>query len=390
MFKVTILKAKDLIKSIIIVTIAVLAILFIFSITKQKQENIMDENKEDNFKNTLSCQMSKMLEKNLPVIFKNEDNQNSNEDENVVSENSYMQDIIKTQVGTIRSLEKSRDNNNTQENTIVSENENSPENTTKTEGVQEGPIQTEVVTPNPIQENFNAQYGTVKIKNQTDYQLTDEIMTPNITIDNKSILIFHTHTCESYTPSDAYQYEQTGSYRTTDQNFSVCRVGDELTNYLTKDGCQVNHDTTFHDYPSYNGSYTRSLSTVESILSNNPTDIVIDLHRDAVGARPDYAPTVKIGDDYAAQIMFVIGTDNGGLPHPNWNQNLKFAIKLQQKADELYPGLFKPIMLTKSRYNQHASKYANIMEIGSTGNTLDQCLVSMKYLSKVMEETINN
>lgn len=74
---------------------------------------------------------------------------------------------------------------------------------------------------------------------------------------------------------------------------------------------------------------------------------------------------------------------DGGLPHPNWNQNLKFAIKVQEKAEELYPGLFKPIMLTKSRYNQHTGKYANIIEVGATGNTLDNVYQSMKYLAKV-------
>ena len=80
------------------------------------------------------------------------------------------------------------------------------------------------------------------------------------------------------------------------------------------------------------------------------------------------------------------GTNAGGLWHPNWNQNLKFAIKVQEKAEELYPGLFKPIMLTTSRYNQHTGKYANIIEVGATGNTLEQCLTSMKYLAKVMDE----
>ena len=86
--------------------------------------------------------------------------------------------------------------------------------------------------------------------------------------------------------------------------------------------------------------------------------------------------------------MFVIGTNEGGLWHPNWNQNLKFAIKVQQKAEEMYPGLFKPIMLTKSRYNQHTGKYANIIEVGSTGNTLEQCFTSMKYLSAVINEVL--
>ena len=203
-----------------------------------------------------------------------------------------------------------------------------------------------------------------------------------------NILIFHTHTCESYTPSETYPYEQTGNFRTTDLNFSVARVGDELTNYLMGYGFNVIHDKTYHDYPAYTGSYTRSKTTVENILKTNPTDIIIDLHRDAIGARADYAPTVKIGDDYAAQIMYVIGTNQGGLEHPNWQQNLKFAIKVQEKAEEMYPGLFKPLMLTEYRYNQHAGKYASIMEVGATGNTLEQCLTSMKYLAKVLDEIL--
>ena len=101
-----------------------------------------------------------------------------------------------------------------------------------------------------------------------------------------------------------------------------------------------------------------------------------------------YAPTVKIGEEYAAQLMFVIGSNGGVDEHENWQENLKFAVKVQEKANELYPGLFKPIILRNSRYNQHLAKAATIIEVGATGNTLDQCLVSMKYLAKVMSEVI--
>ena len=197
--------------------------------------------------------------------------------------------------------------------------------------------QTEVVTQNPISENYNVKYFDVKIKNQTKYELTTDILNPDIKIDNKNILIFHTHSCESYTPSDKFPYSSTGNYRSTDLNYTVTRVGTELESYLKQYNLSVTHNTSYHDYPAYNGSYTRSLQTVENILKTKPSDIIIDLHRDAVGSRPDYAPTVKIGDDYAAQIMFVIGTNDGGLWHPNWNQNLKFAVKVQQKAEEMYP-----------------------------------------------------
>ena len=35
--------------------------------------------------------------------------------------------------------------------------------------------------------------------------------------------------------------------------------------------------------------------------------------------------------------MFVVGSDGAGLTHPNWRENFKFAVKVQQKANELYP-----------------------------------------------------
>lgn len=249
-------------------------------------------------------------------------------------------------------------------------------------------LETKVVENN-VPTKFTNEYNGVKVRNETEYELTEEMLKPDITVNKENILLFHTHTCESYTPSENFEYEQTGTYRTTDFNYNVVRVGTELTNQLKSYGYNVIHDNTYHDYPAYNGSYGRSLTTVKNLLKQyNNTDIVIDLHRDAIGDYT-YAPTVQIGEEQAAQIMFVIGTDGGGLEHENWNDNLKFAIKVQEKANELYPGLFKPIILRNSRYNQHLAKAACIIEVGATGNTMDQCLNSMKYLAKVMSEVIN-
>ncbi len=179
-----------------------------------------------------------------------------------------------------------------------------------------------------------------------------------------------------------------GNYRTIDLNYSVSRVGDELISYLNGFGFNTYHDKTFHDYPAYTGSYSRSLKTVNNILNEFKSDIIIDLHRDAIGSNENYAPTVKIGEDYCAQVMFVIGTNGGGLYHPNWDNNLKFALKIQQKANEMYPGLFKPIIIRNSRYNQHLGKAACIIEVGATGNTLEQTLSSMKYVSNIFNEAL--
>ena len=188
--------------------------------------------------------------------------------------------------------------------------------------------------------------------------------------------------------ASGYNYEMTGNYRTTDLNYSVVRVGEELTTFLKNKGFNVEHNTTYHDYPSYSGSYSRALSTVQNLLIGKDTNIVIDLHRDAVGSSNEYAPTVKINGKSVAQMMFVIGTDGGGLEHPNWNQNLKIAVKIQEKANEMYPGLFRPIIVRNSRYNQHVAKGACIIEVGATGNTLDECILSMQCLANILEETL--
>lgn len=399
MFNVKILRMRDIRKCLvgIILTIAIVICTtrYFSSVKKENtKEKVIKETAQINifkFGSLTSC-----LNKTIPTMSNiNEEYKKIEKENKEIETKNYLEEFIKTEMSSIKGIELSEKNKqqktneeNNQTKTVENNQSTDTQENEKITLASNEATKTEVVTPNPIAENANVQYGNVKIKNQTTYNLTEDILNPDIKIDNKNILIFHTHSCESYTPSEKYQYTQTGNYRTTDKNYSVIRVGTELENYLKQYNINVIHDTSYHDYPSYTGSYTRSLQTVENILKTNQSDIIIDLHRDAVGSRPDYAPTVKIGDDYAAQIMFVIGTNEGGLWHPNWQQNLKFAVKVQQKAEEMYPGLFKPIMLTKSRYNQHTGKYANIMEIGSTGNTLDQCLTSMKYLSAVLNEVL--
>ena len=399
MFNVTILKGKDIIRYFIYFVLFIILILIgsEFLGNKNNLENIKDS-KENKIKQFLEGNMQQYIGQTIkPVSSINSDYiENNNIDNDKKTEDkSFFQEILKTQISSIKGMEI-LEKNKIEADKDENNEENIEDGNKETNGDVESGVElagvgmkTEVITNKPISQSYNAEYGKVKIKNQTDYELTEEMLKPNIEFGNRRVLLFHTHSCESYTSSDKYSYTPTGTFRTTDLNYTVTKVGTELESHLKRYNYDVIHNTDYHDYPAYNGSYTRSLNTVENILNNTPSDIVIDIHRDAIGSRSDYAPSVKIGDtDIAAQIMFVIGTNDGGLWHPNWNQNLKFAVKIQEKAEELYPGLFKPIMLTKSRYNQHTAKYASIIEVGATGNTLEQCLTSMKYLSKVIDEVM--
>lgn len=310
MFNVTVLKMRDIFKVIIGITFLVVVVLGISKIFhKDTKENSKGVQKIENGIKALSqFSMINCMDQTIPTMSSiNEEYKNIAKEDDQKENKNILQEMLKTQISSVNAIEESEEITNKENNENIQENEkNQTEEKQEIQLAQEG-LQTQVITKNPISENSNVTYKNVKIKNQTSYTLTEEMLNPDITIENKNIVLFHTHSCESYTSSEKYPYTPTGTFRTTDLNFTVVRVGIELENQLKQYQYNVIHNTDYHDYPSYNGSYTRSLATVENILKTNPSDIIIDVHRDAVGSRSDYAPTVKIGDtDEAAQIMFVI------------------------------------------------------------------------------------
>lgn len=368
---------KDIIKYLIKLTIIIAIVIGFTRYFYTAKENIANQTKLINVTSLISC-----LDITIPGIASV-----NKHDENVERINPLRKNL-ELELGMLIALNQKEEQ---KENTVATTNtqeEEKTENISKEQPLEKAETNVETeVQESDVKETYTSEYNGVKIKNETDYKLTKEILTPDIDINKENILIFHTHTCESYTESEKYKYKQTGNYRTTDKNYTVVNVGRELDRQLQGYGYKVIHDETYHDYPSYSGSYSNSYKTVTNLLEENKdTDIVIDLHRDAIGDNT-YAPTVKIGDEYAAQLMFVMG-GNISKEHPNWQQNLKFAVKIQEKANEMYPGLFKPIILRDASYNQQTAKAACIIEVGATGNTMEQALTSMKYLAKVISEAL--
>ena len=369
MVKVTVVNSKNLIKYIRFFLFLVLTLISLFLLYNYKNfsiNSITNNAKLDNLYYT--C-----LDSSIPAI------KLANNSVETANKINILQSILYSELPIIKESSLTTDTKDIESPETENSENNSiiyASNNVKTETIE-----------NNVPNKYTNSFSGVAIKNSTNYTLTDDDLNPSdLAFNKKNVIIFHTHTCESYTPSETYQYEASGNFRTTDLERSVVKVGNTLNDYLVSYGYNVTHDTTYHDYPAYTGSYGRSMVTVQNILLSKPnTDIIIDLHRDAI-ADSSYAPSVKIGDEVVSQLMFVIGTDGGGLEHPNWKNNLKFAIKVQQKGNELYPGLFKPITLSNSRYNQQLGKAACIIEVGATGNTLDQSLLSMKYLSKVLSE----
>ena len=308
-----------------------------FGILNQSvNSNKVNDNNIGNSENSKLQTLTEYLLGLTPVQFNRNDKLNGTQNAN-----------FKSADGKVIAQDKNQDGNNSSkiENEKNSENskdgqnynENNPNGEDNSIKQAEENVKTEVVSNN-VNPRYNYDYNGIKIYNSTKYKLTNEMLDiSNFSVNKDKILIYHTHTCESYTPTEKNNYQQTGNFRTTDLNFSVARVGEELKKQLESYNIKVIQNKTYHDYPSYNGSYSRSLTTANNMLNENKdADIVIDLHRDAI-ADSSYAPKVKIGDEYVSQMMFVIGTDIANSANSHWNENLKFAVKVQQKANEMYP-----------------------------------------------------
>jgi len=227
--------------------------------------------------------------------------------------------------------------------------------------------------------------GGLKLKNETAYDLSvPELLQagPSIRLERgkPQILIIHTHSSEAYAPAGLDRYENADSNRTEDKRYSVIRVGDELTDILEQSGLTVLHDREIYDYPSYSGSYARSGAAVEQYLKDNPSiRVVIDLHRDALAAGDVvYKTMAEEAGVCASQVMLLCGTDESGLEHPHWRENLKLALYLQNAVSAAHPTLMRPVEVVPQRYNQQLSTGSLLVEVGSSGNTLQEALAGVR------------
>lgn len=205
------------------------------------------------------------------------------------------------------------------------------------------------------------------------------------------VLIMHTHGCEAFTMDGTDIYLETDTARTTDTHYNIIRVGDEIERIFTEMGISVLHDRNLYDYPAYNGCYDRSKAAVEQYLKDYPSiKVVLDIHRDAMvdSNGTIYKVVSDVDGTKAAQVMLVVGTDDAGLEHPNWQKNLALAIQIQQNMDSLWPTLARPIALRSSRFNQQLTTGSLLVEIGTHGNTLQEALVGARLFARAAGQVL--
>ncbi len=254
-----------------------------------------------------------------------------------------------------------------------------------------------------IENQFGAggtKYENFYVKNSTNFNLniaSELAQKPDINIKftkDPQVLIMHTHTSEAYMPRDQGFFYESFYPRSTDNSKNVTRVGDAITQKLIKNGINTIHDITYHDVPTYNGSYSRSAKTIKNNLEKFPSiQVVLDIHRDSLGDKSTgkVKPTFKINGKKAAQIMVIAGCGlDKSSGFPDWEKNLRFALRIQQKAETMFPGITRPMHFGNFKYNMNLSHGSVLIEVGSDANTLDEALYTGEMLGDVLSELLNS
>ena len=244
---------------------------------------------------------------------------------------------------------------------------------------------------------FFSVFSAGQVQNKTSIPnntlIAESTAAPAFTIETSGkpqVLIMHTHTTESFEPYVRQNFDPAFNYRTTDPAYNMVSVGDAITAQLEAVGIGVIHNTTIHDYPSYNGSYDRSAETVRQILQQYPSiRVVLDIHRDAIQKDNTLIqPVVEINGKESAQVMIISGCDDGTMNMPNYMQNYHFACRLQENMEGMYAGLTRPILFDYRHYNQDLTTGSLLLEIGTHGNTLEQAQYAGELVGKALAQTL--
>ncbi|OJU15126.1 MAG: hypothetical protein BGN88_03010 [Clostridiales bacterium 43-6] len=276
-----------------------------------------------------------------------------------------------------------------------------PQVTTKTtEKTTTNPQYGKVQTVNMSGSGYSFKWNNILVNNKTKshtFNIEKELaIRPDINIHKNGkpqVLIMHTHATESYMTTDNGQYNKSFSARDRDNTKNMVRVGEEIKKQLDAAGIVTIHDKTQHDYPSYNGGYERSAATTKKYLKQYPSiDVVLDIHRDAI-TRDDgtkIKPTAVIGGKKAAQIMICAGCqDDKVTGFPDWQHNLRFALRLQKQCNDSYSGLVRPMYFVSKKYNEYLSRGSLLLEMGSDSNTLEEAVYSGKLLGISLAKVLN-
>lgn len=166
-----------------------------------------------------------------------------------------------------------------------------------------------------------------------------------------TIGVYHTHSDESYVPSDGTESKNGRG--------GIYQVGRQLVDRLRTEGFKIDYNRNVH-LPHDPNAYYRSRRTAVQLLKSG-SGVLIDVHRDST---PPSVYKALVQGIPVTKVKLVVGRQN-----PHMASNLEFAKRIKSAMDKKYPGLAGGIFIGKGNYNQDLTPRAMLIEVGAHTNS---------------------
>ena len=185
---------------------------------------------------------------------------------------------------------------------------------------------------------------------------------------NKSILIYHSHTSESYT-----------------DDYNVVKAGEDLSNKLRKKGYTVHHVIEKFDTDYKNSYYSSNKMLKEKDLQKY--DLIIDYHRDAINDKKIISKDKN--NNEVAKTMFVLTKEQD-----NYYSQKSIVNKLEKELTTISDSDMVRKTWEYNRgityYSQNLSENIILIENGFNTNTELEVKRANTYLSYSIDKVLKN
>lgn len=318
------------------------------------------------------------------------EDEDSNDDGSVNAAANDAEDIVNTDAGN--GLDENMDGNKEapkEESKPVIQNMSTGTTFTREQLSKPDFLTSKIFT---VDNNTSMSDDELNIVNLLDADMSLESLGEDASGDSASykVLIYHTHTSESFVDSRPGVPEDT-----------IAGVGAYLTKLLNEQyNIPTYHDETVYDVIDgkldRSKAYENSFNGISKILADNPSiEVVIDLHRDGVDEETHLVTDVN--GKPTAKIMFLNGVsrsklngDIGYLENPNKLSNLAFSFQLYLAGKEDYGDFVRKIYVRSLRYNLHVMPRATLIEAGAQNNTIEEEMNAMEPLAAMLNKVLRN
>lgn len=243
------------------------------------------------------------------------------------------------------------------------------------------PEESKISNTKIIKENALIVYASNVVEEEVEPVVPSEVTAGKV-------LLYYTHSHEAYEPMTK---AADGKVAVSHHTENIMKMGEKLKNQLTINGLEAEAievdimKEMLENRIPYARAYKEIRPHVKKRLAEKEFDLIIDIHRDAVG--PELTTLVHEGQRYA-KVAFVVGTDHAG-----YKQNEQLTKQLKLQMEKRIPGITRNVISkggagVDGKYNQDLHPKIILIELGGIGNNEEELNRTIGVIAEAVKELV--